>query len=62
MPATYTYNDAIEDSKKVVVTAWDEQPYPETHLAVMLSIIGRLDDMKRPSRRKRSHASGDEAK
>lgn len=55
MPATYTYNDAIEDAKGVVAKAWAESSeHPEIHMKLMLDIIGRLGKLKRQSRRKRS--------
>ena len=54
MPATYTYNDAIEDAKGVVAHAWEDAGEPhEVHMNLMLEIVGRLDKLKRPSRRKR---------
>lgn len=54
MPATYTYNDAIEAATKVVAHTWaEEDGNPEVHMKVMLKIIGRLGELKRPSRRKR---------
>ena len=59
MPATYTYNDAIEDAKRCVVKAWEEK-FDETapeHMNLVLAIIGRLDDLKRGTRRKRSSKS-----
>jgi hypothetical protein len=56
MPATYTYNDAIENAKSVVVKAWEEvfTGKDDAHMKLILSIVGRLDALKRPSRRKRS--------
>ena len=53
MPATYTYNDAIEDAQSVVVKAWEEQPDPAIQMTLMLSIVGRLENLKRSSRRRR---------
>lgn len=59
MPATYTYNDAIDDAKRAVMRAWEEKfaaTEPEKYMSIVLEIVGRLDRMKRPSRRKRSRA------
>jgi hypothetical protein len=56
MPATYTYNDALEDAKRCVIKAWEEK-FDETvpeHMDLVLAIVGRLEDLKRPSRRKRA--------
>jgi predicted RNA polymerase sigma factor len=55
MPAAYTYNDAIEDAKSAVVRAWENagEPY-EPHMKLVLEIVGRLENLKRPSRRKRA--------
>lgn len=57
MPATYTYNDALEDAKRTVMHAWEdgfEEGDPEKHMKIVLDIVGRLEKLKRPSRRKRS--------
>jgi hypothetical protein len=56
MPATYTYNGALEDAKRCVMQAWEEK-FDETvpeHMDLVLAIVGRLDGLKRPSRRKRT--------
>lgn len=60
MPATYTYNDALDDAKSAVVQAWEagfDESAPEKHMKIVLDIVGRLEKMKRPSRRKRSTAA-----
>jgi hypothetical protein len=59
MPATYTYNDALEDAKRCVMQAWEEK-FDETvpeHMDLVLAIMGRLERLKRPSRRKRQPKS-----
>ena len=57
MPATYTYNDGIEDAKGAVVQAWDagfDADAPEKQMKLMMDIVGRLDGLKRRERRKRT--------
>lgn len=57
MPATYTYNDAIEDAKQCVMKAWEEKFDEATasqHMDLAIAIVGRMDRLKRPLRRKRS--------
>lgn len=54
MPATYTYNEGIEDAKREIVHAWEEAGEPfQAHMAMVLGLMSRLDRLKRPSRRKR---------
>lgn len=54
MPATYTYNDAIEDAKREIMQAWEEIGGDlSTHMPLALKLIGRLDALKRPMRQKR---------
>lgn len=55
MPATYTYNDALEDAARCVMQALEEK-FDETvpeQVDLALAIMGRLERLKRPSRRKR---------
>lgn len=56
MPATYTYNDAIDDAKMALMEAWEEkfsEAEPEKYMPIILNIVGRLEQLKRPSRRRR---------
>lgn len=53
MPATYTYNDGIDDAKAAVVRAWEAESDPEKYMKIMLDIVGRLEKLRRPNRRKR---------
>ncbi len=55
MPASYTYNDGIEDAKREIVHAWEEAGEPfQSHMALVLNLMSRLDSLKRRSRRKRT--------
>lgn len=55
MPATYTYNDGIEDAKREIVRAWEQAGEPfQAHMEMVLDLMSRLDRLKRPSRRKRT--------
>jgi len=55
MPATYTYNDGIEDAKREIVKAWEEAGEPfQVHMEMVLGLMSRLDRLKRPSRQKRT--------
>lgn len=55
MPATYTYNDGIEDAKREIVHAWEAAGEPfQAHMEMVLGLMTRLDRLKRPSRRKRA--------
>jgi hypothetical protein len=57
VPATYTYNDGIEDAKRELVDEWKHafsETEPEKHMRFVLDLIGRLERLKRPSRRKRT--------
>jgi hypothetical protein len=54
MPATYTYNDAIEDAERELVQAWAATGGEVDMLPLVLNAIGRFDALKRRSRRKRS--------
>lgn len=59
MPATYTYNDALEDAKSAAMRAWEDKfsaDEPERFMKIILDIVGRIDELKRPSRRKRKAA------
>jgi hypothetical protein len=64
MPATYTYNDAIDDAKTVIAHAIQETVAPlddvtaEPYIKLMLALADRLDALKRPSRRKRKTSTG----
>ncbi len=61
MPATYTYNDAIDDAKVAAMKAWQDEfseNEPEKYMKLVLSIVGRLEKLKRPSRRKRAAGQG----
>ena len=55
MPATYTYNDGIEDAKREIVRAWEQAGEPfQTHMEMVLGLMSRLDSLKRRPRRKRA--------
>lgn len=57
MPATYTYNDAIDDARAVVMAAFEENgPFDgacsdQAMVDLMVDIGRRLTVLKRPSRR-----------
>jgi hypothetical protein len=42
MPATYTYNDALEDAVRVVVKAWEETSDYAAQMPFMLNMLIRL--------------------
>ena len=58
MPATYTYNDAIDDARGAVFRAIDVKIKPlderqaKDYIDLMLAIGIELDRLKRPSRRR----------
>jgi hypothetical protein len=59
MPATYTYNDALKDAKKAILDEWERatsEDEPEKYMRFVLDVIGRLEQLKRPARRKRTKA------
>lgn len=55
MPATYTYNDAIDDAICVLVRHWEAKNQPEDDVKELLKIIGKMADLRRPTRRKKPH-------
>jgi hypothetical protein len=60
MPATYTYNDGIDDAKAAIVAVVDEVIKPldaaasEHYVLLLLAMGRRLEQLKRPTRAKRS--------
>lgn len=57
MAATYTYNDGIEHAKLAVAGAWEESG-DETYMNLVLSIMGKLERLKRPTRRRITDEDG----
>jgi hypothetical protein len=54
MPATYTYNDAIEDAASAVAHVLDEAGGdPVLRMHILLEVVGRLERLKRTIRRPR---------
>lgn len=60
MPATYTYNDAIDDAKRAIGDEINHKLVPLNDTAaapyvdLLMDVWRRLERLKRPSRRKRS--------
>lgn len=56
MPATYTYNNAIDDAKSSIFAVIDEVVAPlneqdaEPFIALLLTMTGRLERLKRRER------------
>lgn len=54
MPATYTYNDGIQDASREIADALDKADGdPVFRMSLLLEVIGRLERLKRPSRQRR---------
>ena len=53
MPASYTYNDAIGDAIRVVAKAADDSG-DERCFKLYISLVSKLQQLKRPTRRKRT--------
>jgi hypothetical protein len=59
MPATYTYNDAIDHAVSVVTKEFESAQPDQKMMAIFVTMVNRLLDLKRPTRRKRKRTPGE---